>query len=85
MFVQPLCPLSKLLTAPHQIVEYDNTLVAPGLRVIDKTERKYEKWLKRLAKAQGTIYVPSDTKEENRIGWKKAVEWFEIDYGDNKS
>ena len=52
-------------------------LIAISFIVIHRDERKYDKWLKRLARAQGKEYIPLSTIEKKRKGWEEAVEWFE--------
>lgn len=44
--------------------------------VVEKTERKWEKWIKRLAKAKGEAYVKPLKREEKRRAWIEAKAWF---------
>ena len=63
-------------------VSYDDSFPSPSIHVIDRTEKKFEKWLKRHSRALGKEYVPLNTREEKRQGWVKAIEWFESHQGD---
>ena len=66
-------------------VSYDDLFTSPGIHVIDRTEKKFEKWLKRHSRALGKEYVPLNTREEKRQGWVKAIEWFESNQGEEMS